>query len=347
MPDEKQTSDSKEQEKSQQPTVLDKFDGDPVAFLKSYEKAGTSLQAAEKKKPEIKIIKPEPEEPEEEAVSGRENISLQSINPENKEPEKTYSKTELEARRKGWISKDEYRGNADDWMPAGQYLKNWSFINQLKTQDSSIKSLSKQIEDLVKLQQTQSKIFVEKHAEEVKKKADEAFKEGNLEEFRKYDREYQSYTAPIEKFHEKQQTVQQDIPQNAQIPAEVIDFQRRNSWFNNNSPMDAAMTVYAKQLDQQIMQQYPALPISERLKEVETAVKNEFSAFHNNARDEYSPVESKGGRQYSKSEQTIEFDYLPDNIKRIVTSVVENSKGKITKEQCIKNFRKKGLIKVE
>lgn len=340
MSEEKAKSQSQSLETKQKMTVLDEFGGDPVKYLKSITKSDnkTNEPPEEKKSPEIKDV-----ESDEESGESSENVSLQSIDSNYKESPKIYNKNELEARKKGWVRKEDYRGNPDDWVSAGQYLKSWSFINQLKTQDSTIKILTKKLDDLINVQQNQSKIFAEKRAEELKMKVDQAFSDGNLEEFRKYDNEYQKLTVPAN--HTQENVV---IPkQNPDIPKEVIDFQERNSWFNDPSPMNAAMTVYAKQLDQQIMQQYPHLSVSERLTQVETSVQEQFSGFHNTVRDEYSPVEGKSGRKYSKTQETVEFDHLPENAKRVIVSVVENSKGQITKEECIKRFIKKGLIKTK
>lgn len=337
MSEEKAQKQPQTQETKTKPTVLDEFGGDASAYLKSITKSSVKP----KEPPEEKMLPEEKDaEPDEENGESPENVSLQSIEAGQKEPVKTYSKTELDARKKGWVPKDDYRGNPDDWVSAGQYLKTWSFINQLKTQDSTIKTLTKKLDDLINVQQTQSKIFVEKHAEELKQKVEKAFSEGNLEEFRKYDREYQTLISPSD-------NVQENVvipKQNPSIPQEVVDFQQRNKWFNDTSPMNAAMTVYAKQLDQQLMQQQPHLSISERLAQVETSVQEQFGTSQNPVRDEYSSVEGKS-RKYSKKLETVDFDYLPENVKQIVVSVVENSKGQITQEQCIKNFIKKGLIK--
>jgi len=338
MSEEKAVTESNPTETKKDSSFLDEYNGDEVAYLKALtqSKSEDIPLTKEEKTPALKVLHEQEEISEEISEKVPNNIG-----DSNQFKEPTYSRTEEEAKRKGWVPKESYKGDPESWLPAAQYMKNWSFINQLKTQDSTIRNLTKKLDTLINVQQSQSKIFVEKHAEEVKKRLDKAVEEGNLNEIRKYDKEYSNLTESENKTMEDSN----NYTEKPQIPIEALEFKARNPWFNDPSPMNAAMTVYATQIEKVIEEQHPDWSLKRCLGEVELAVKREFSTFHNPARDEYSPVESKSTRK-PKVLESISFNELPEHVKTIVRSVVENSRGKITTEQCIKNFISKGVIKV-
>ncbi|GAG03072.1 unnamed protein product, partial [marine sediment metagenome] len=164
---------------------------------------------------------------------------------------------------------------------------------------------------------------------------------------RKYDQQYRDYTETSSDTNKNVQNNQQNYVeqnQNVDLPEEVAQFKARNKWFGDSSPMNHAMTVYAMKLDDDLKSIHPDWKLSDRFKEVELSVKRDFGAFHNPNRDAPSSVEGKGFSR--KKGDNILFSDLSYAHQQIVEAVVDNSKGRITKEQCIKGYVKNGLIKV-
>lgn len=267
---------------------------------------------------------------------------------ENKQ-ESSMTPTEKEAYRQGWRPREIYDGNPDNWIPASQYLKNGSFMSQNKALNDQIRQLTTEVKQLRDLSRTQASIFAQEKAEEAKRKRMEAFESKNLEEMDKYQIEYQKYNQDAINYSKEIPIDPQSKPENQQpIPIEVMQFKSRNSnWFNNNTPMNVAMTTFATQTDDMLREQHPEWSLERRLGEVEQEVKRGFAnVFSNPARNGHLDVEPKtANTSYTSDENKLpRFDELPKELQYLIDQSVELSKGKITRENYIKQLKNSGSI---
>lgn len=253
-----------------------------------------------------------------------------------------------EARKLGWVPKEEFRGDKSKWRDAQAWIDRTELFDRIKGLKNELHSRDEIIAELRTYYQQQAESDRNKLIEERK----EAVKNGNIEEFEKLDRQYNDLVLQNKKSAET-------LPVNNDIPQESQDFLARNSsWFNKDTEKNQILTEYAIKLDNKYAQQYPQMPLKERLQKVEESVKSEFNLDGAIT----TPVRnvSYGGAAKSlhsvNRKATPSFDSLSREEKAIVDHMVRSSEArhrnnprytKLTHDYYIKELVKSGVIKTQ
>ena len=140
--------------------------------------------------------------------------------------------SESKAREKGWVPKDEWKGNPNDWRSAHEFLDRSSFFEKISNQGREIRELRADVlaakEHMQKLRAANEKALIE---------AREQAKLQALEE--------QDYHKVVEIDREiRQLEKQQEIPQPQRQPDESADrlhqeWLDNNPWYNTDGDMKA------------------------------------------------------------------------------------------------------------
>lgn len=117
----------------------------------------------------------------------------------------------------GWSPKDNWRGDPDEWKPAGAFLQKTAEIN--RNLSSSVRSLESKLDNLSRTSARITEMQVEKARDEILADRQRAFDEGDTEAFNNADKKLQTLDVPV--------------PQ-VEDPPEVQNFRQRNTWFGQN-----------------------------------------------------------------------------------------------------------------
>jgi hypothetical protein len=180
-----------------------------------------------------------------------------------------YSDIETKAMSKGWKPKDQYHGNDEDFTEAEDFMRNYTWVKEIKKLNKNIDEKTKAIDMLVEHNKKVEEAAYKKAFDDLNRKFDEAVTLGD--------------TATAKSINE--QLIEMKTAEATKVIPRITndhiaEFQRRNPWFNNmNDPITSAMTAYARQLDSQINARNPGISVEEELRQVEEAVKKEFPRY--------------------------------------------------------------------
>jgi hypothetical protein len=280
-----------------------------------------------------------------------ENIELQDN--QNIEDDPIYSDEEIRAMKDGWTPKEVFMGDTSKWKDAKTWNENGrdnrkqahyyndvqqNEINQLKQTQIEILNMLKQERARV----SQSQLLAVEH------ERDEAIRMGDVDKVKKLDDIFYSLRTNISnnKQPEQQQNKSNsDAPQN--IPSEVINFTKRNEWFNGNDPLSQAKTTYAKALEAKINSEKNSKFSS--LKDKYTYIEQQVSQQFDNPKRNIAPVENRRTPMSNNNSSNSLPDYksIPSDVKRIVEYYVNKQEfnAKKNKKPFNKNLARENYVK--
>jgi len=255
------------------------------------------------------------EQAEEQTEEQTEEQSEQSVEESKTNTESTI---ENEARRQGWVPKEEFKGDLDNWRPAQEWVARGPLMDKISDRNKEIKQLRKSVETLTKLAVNQTKLLNEPKIENLRQKKIEAIQEGDVENAERYEAAYNKAQA------EAAQITAETAPQNStpDLAPEVYEFAARNkSWFNQDTPQNIQMARFAEGIEATLTHTRPELSVSDRLNETEKLVKQQFPhRFENPNRNKQPVVE--GRTQAVRRPQEITYNDLPFEVKQIVNGMI-------------------------
>jgi hypothetical protein len=208
---------------------------------------------------------------------------------------------EQEARQFGWVPKEEFKGNEDDWRDAETFLKRGKEINgflrkdmeklntKLAQKDAELAEIRAAVEEFRQYHNETEARAYKRAIEDLKKQKVEAIQQGDGERVVEIDEEIDKYkeaqqTKPVEK---KEPAQQQGLNE---FDAWVLD----NKWFVTNQEAKYLAELYGKELSVS----NPTLKGRPFLDAVAKRVKEEHAdLFENPARSSASVSSSSDGRK--------------------------------------------------
>lgn len=176
------------------------------------------------------------------------------------------SETEAQARSAGWRPKEEYQGDPEKWVDAGEFVRRGQLFDKINHQHREIRELRKAVEGLVdhnrKIEETTKTRLIS----ELKAAKKLALDEGDTAAAVEIDERI--YDAKVELKEAKAQTTAQAAQD---IDPAYWDFTQSNPWYTK----DRAMTAFADQLGMELAQQ--GVPIAKVYETVAKEVRKEFS----------------------------------------------------------------------
>ncbi len=233
------------------------------------------------------------------------------------------TETEQRAMDSGWVPKDQWEGDPEQWRPAKEFLDRGDLFKKIDDQNRTVKELKRALDDM---KAHHSKVRETEYAHALatlKAQKQVALEEGDAAKVIQLEDKID-----LVKDEQKSLRAEPAQSQEAQVAPEFTEWTNRNKWYENNQPMRA----YADALGRDLA--YKGLAPKEVLKEVERQVKMEFpNKFTNPNRDKPGAVEgssNKGGKSSDGFQ-------LSDDERRVMQRFVRS--GVMTEAEYIKDLK--------
>lgn len=247
------------------------------------------------------------------------------------------SETETRARAMGWVDKADYRGPAENWRDADEFVrrgeeelpivrernrdlarKNAEIEARISRQEREFAERAAKLERMSTIALSRQREQLEANYEAAKRQAVEIGDTGRYDQLsrdhgqavRQFDQQYYEATAP------PKQTGQELPPH---VTAEVGAWTQQNPWFN----ADPLLNQYAQAVHMQINQAKPGLSIRDNLAEVAREVRQRFPEKFSVAERRATAVESGGGGLPSGGKRAKGVSELPAEARSVGNEFVK------------------------
>lgn len=246
---------------------------------------------------------------------------------DNQEPAEQTG-NEVEARRSGWVPKDEYSGDENKWVDADEFVRRGPLFEKINATSRELKEANKAIAQLKAHYNNVKEVALKEAIAQLKADKKAAYVDGDPDKIIEIDEKILDAKEQQRQFAAKQaQEVQQAA--SSEIHPEFKVWVDRNTWYDASKPMRAFADALGIEL------RAKGHSPQEVLKRVEAQVKEEFpNKFRNSNRDKASSVEGAskaGGKSNNRS------DNLTSEERTIMQRFVRS--GVMTEEQYIKDLK--------
>lgn len=241
----------------------------------------------------------------------------------NQEPQ--YTAIEQEAMEQGWVPKDKFTGDPDQWRDAASFVDRGELFKRIDSQKRELKDFRKALADLSKLNKDIRENEYKRALDDLKAQKRKALEDGDADALIEVDER-------ISEVREKQKESVQEIPQTSQDTGEehptFIDWKRANPWYSKDKEMQTFADTHGLLLRQK------GFAPETVLRKVAEEVRKEFSEkFKNPNQSRTSSVENGSGRTQSKSS----FQLTPEE-RQIMGRFVRT--GVMTEQEYIEGLKK-------
>ncbi len=249
---------------------------------------------------------------------------------EEKQTEQKTEFTEIEkrAQAEGWVPKDEWDGDPDQWRSAKEFVDRGEFFKKIDDQNRTIKQLKTALDEFGKHHAKVREVEYQRALETLKVQKKTALSEGDADAVIDID-EKMALVRDAQKEAARQPAV--NIPDPTPVQNPVFDnWLSRNSWYQTNK----AMKSYADRLGAEYAGQ--GLSPVDVLNRVEQDVKKEFAhKFDNPNRKAPGAVEDPG----TKGDKKADTFTLSDDERRVMRRFIATIPG-YTEEKYIADLKK-------
>lgn len=231
--------------------------------------------------------------------------------------------TQQEALNQGWVPKDDFEGDPEKWVDAGEFLRRGELFRKIESQSKEMKEMRRALAELAKHNSKIREVEYQRALDTLKAEKKAALSEGDADRVVEIDDKIDLVKA------QQRQDAQAQIQQTVQeVHPELRNWINRNGWYETTPSMRAWADGRGAELAQEGRSPTEVLNILEK------EVKQRFSEkFHNPNRDKASPVESP--RRAARNAEP-EFE-LSDVEKQVMNTLVRQ--GALTKEEYIAQLK--------
>ena len=213
----------------------------------------------------------------------------------------TLSEDEAIAIKSGWVPKEEFKGDLENWKTAKQFNEYGQLLDQTYQQKRKIQKLTETTEQLVSSIKDIQEQSYQKALNELKAKTRSAIEVGDVEE--------------VERLQDEQLKIKQTItpavtPNN--IPDHIIEavktFQDENKWFQGKTAKEIAMTQFATAREKELLT--TGMDYGKILTTIKEEVRKDFSSYFTNQNQTLPSAVSAPTRPVAKSTK-LSFSDLP------------------------------------
>ena len=216
--------------------------------------------------------------------------------PEGVVEERAFTPIEQEAMAQGWRPKEEFEGDPDRFIDAGEFIRRGELFSKIDHQNKELKQLKSAMDQFRQHHAAVEQKAYERAVADLKRQRKEALAEGDVEQYDQLDTAIDNL-----KEQREEQIARQAAAERQQATQPHPDFQawqNKNTWYSTDPVMTGAADVYGRELAKQ------GLGPMEVLKKVEAKIREEFPhKFTNPNRSKPSAVEApvvRGERQKTK-----------------------------------------------
>lgn len=242
-------------------------------------------------------------------------------------PGEALSPIQEEALSMGWVPKEEFDGDPDRWVDAGEFVRRGELFKKIESQSKEMKELRKALNELAKHNSKVREIEYDRAVKQLKEEKKRALAEADADRVIELDDQIDLVKDQQRQFQAQQvQQAQQAIPQ--EIHPELKNWIDKNGWYESNRSMRAWADARGVELAE------AGKSPTEVLKSLEKEVKERFKEkFYNPNRDRAGAVEGNVPRGKAAD---ADFE-LSDVEKTIMKTLVDG--GHITKDEYIKQLK--------
>lgn len=233
------------------------------------------------------------------------------------------SPIEQKAREEGWVPKEEWEGNPDEWRPAKEFVDRGELFKKIEDQNRTIKQFKATLDAMSKHHAQVREVEYKRALETLKAQKKEALVEGDADAVIDLDEK-------IALVREEQRELKEAPPVAVEpVGNPVLDrWQDRNSWYGS----DRAMTAFTDALGRELHAK--GVSLTDALAEIDKQVKVEFAhKFRNPNKDKPGMVESSSNRG-GKNADSFE---LSEEERQVMHKLVKS--GVMTKEEYIRDLK--------
>lgn len=244
---------------------------------------------------------------------------------------------ESEARKQGWVDKDQYRGDEADWIDAPTFVKKSKEINAILKQNNT--RLQRDL-DSAKAELSELKLTTKEFAAEFAKMKDNAYKKA-ISDLKAQRREairednlelVDDIEDRIDKLKVEQE-VKKEPEKKAEPDMSVFnDWLKENSWYDETREPDMFDAAEAAAL--RLSRNDKSLTGRAFMDKVTEIVKQKFPEKFENPRRKSAPHEGGGARGETKSSKS--YSALPAEAKEACDRYVKQ--GIMTREQYVETY---------
>lgn len=256
-------------------------------------------------------------------------------------PDNAPNESEAEARKMGWVAKDEFRGDPDKWRPAEEFLDRGKRILPIVLKDNERlqRNLDRVKDQLSELRES-TKEIVEFHTQAAKRE----YERGR----REIEARIESAAANADANTVRQEMVNLDnltkqntpVQKKVETPAPQIDPDTQD-WINKNAwfTRDKVLAAYAIDVYGNLQKEKPGLSESDLLAETtrQTTAKFPEKFGINPNRENAAAVASPSGGNGTQRRNAKSYDNLPADAKKACDKFVKTIPG-YTKEKYVADY---------
>lgn len=236
--------------------------------------------------------------PENEEENSQEQENSQNLDSEKSQQEsEAESEVETEARKKGWRPKEEFEGDASEWVDAGEFNRRGELLDAISHERKNSKALKKQLDAVTEYVKGLEGRTRQKVLDELEAKRREALTDGDIETFDAVEEKIKEVNEAPELEIEESEPAK---PDNDGVPDFVSDFAKQNEWFHKDKEMTAVMLANTERLVTE-----DGLTLEQAIPKAHDRVKEIFPGkFTNPNKDKPSAVMS-GNREQRPSKKAL------------------------------------------
>lgn len=245
------------------------------------------------------------------------------LNPQEGQTQPTLSPTQEQALASGWVPKEDFKGDPEKWVEAGEFLRRGELFAKIEHQNKKIKDMDAALKMLGQHYQQVSEVEYQRALKDLKEQKKSALEEGDADRVIEVDE-------MIAQVREAKATASTAPAQPTQeIHPAFTAWQAQNPWYERNGPMRAYADALGTELHASGM--HP----DEVLRKVSEEVRKEFASKFTNPRAA-RPAAVEGSS--TKSGQSSSSFQLSADERRIMNTLVRQKV--LTEEQYVADLKK-------
>ena len=258
-------------------------------------------------------------------------------------PENAPNEIEVEARKMGWVPKDEFRGDPDKWREATEFVDRGQRILPIVLKDNKnlqrnvdrlkddLKELRESTKELVEFHTAAAKREYERGRREIEAKIEAAAANADANTVRQEMQNLDELTKQNTPAPKKTET---DKPA-VQIDPDIQDWLGKNPWFNANQTLNS----YALEQYTELKRDKPGLTEIDALAEVKRRTSAKFPEKFgiNPERDGAAAVSEPSGGRSATRRNAKSYENLPADAKRACDKFLKTIPG-YTKEKYVADY---------
>lgn len=233
---------------------------------------------------------------------------------------------EAQAKNLGWVPKDEFRGDPEQWRDAGEFVKHGEdtlpiLRQNLKRMHTKLDDQGRVIKEFAEHHKKVEERAYQKALKKLKEERLVAVDKGDTQEFEKKDKEIAD--------------LEQDKPEagDKKVADGFDEWSEDNNWYGT----DIEMSIYADQVGGFLSANHKNWDSKRVFTEVAKEVKIKFpSKFKNARRSSPSPVESGGMPQDTAGTSGKKYSDLPPEAKKACAGFVKE--GLMKQDDYVKEY---------